>query len=106
MTKYDYSSTVLPVFIEKVGGILPAHAQDYNVTQINTSNKSFSFILENNKDPIDLSNAELLITATLQLNKNTNPKVSLPDNVNSVLINNFLPALFNQAKLEIAGEQV
>ena len=35
-----------------------------------------------------------------------NPKVPPPDNVNSVLINNFLPALFDQAKLEIAGEQV
>ena len=77
-----------------------------SVTQINTSNKSFSFVVENNENPIDLFNAELLITATLQLNKNTNPKVPLPDNVNSVLINNFLPALFDQAKLEIAGEQV
>ena len=103
MAKYDYSSTVLPVFIEKVGGILPAHAQNYNVTQINTSNKSFSFVIENNEDPIDLFNAELLIVATLQLNKNAGP---LPDNVNSILINNFLPALFDQAKLEIAGEQV
>ena len=28
------------------------------------------------------------------------------NSVNSVLINNFLPALFDQAKLEIAGEQV
>ena len=106
MIKYNYNNTVLPVFIEKVGGILPAHAQNYNVTQINTSNKSFSFVVENNEDPIDLFNAELLITATLQLNKNTNPKVPLPDNVNSVLINNFLPALSDQAKLEIAGEQV
>ena len=100
MIKYDYNNTVLPVFIEKVGGILPVHAQNYNVTQINTSNKSFSFVVENNQDPIDLFNAELLITATLQLNKNTNPKVPLPDNINSVLINNFLPAIFDQAKLE------
>ena len=106
MAMYDYSSTVLPVFIEKVGGILPVHAQNYNVTQINTSNKSFSFIVDNNEDPIDLFNAELLVTATLHLNKNTNPKVPLPDNANSVLINNFLPALFDQARLEIAGEQV
>ena len=82
------------------------HVQNYNVTQINTSNKSFSFIVENNEDPIDLFNAELLITATLQLNKNTNPKVPLPDNVNSVLIKNFLLALFGQDKLEIADEQV
>ena len=106
MAKYDCNNTIPPVFIEKVGAILPVYAQNYNVTQINTSNKSFSFVGENNEDPIDLFNAELLITTNLQLNKNTNPKVPLPDNINSVLINNFLPALFDQDKLEIAGEQV
>ena len=103
MAKYDYNNVVHPVFIEKVGGILPAHAQNYNVTQINSSNKTFSFIVENEEYPIDLFDAELLITATLKLSKNGG---ALPDNVNSVLINNFYPALFSQAKLEIAGEPV
>ena len=104
MTKYDYKSVVLPVFIEKVGGILPAHAQNYNVTQINSSNKTFSFYIENEEYPIDLFDAELRITVTLKLNKNVD--TALPDNINSVLINNFFPALFSQAKLEIAGEQI
>ena len=99
------ASVIKPVFIEKVGGILPAHAQNYNVTQINSSNKSFSFYIENEEYPIDLFDAEVVVTATLCLNKSSNPKVPLADNVNSILINNFFPALFSQAKLEIAGEQ-
>ena len=106
MAKYDYSSVIKPVFIEKVGGILPAHAQNYNVTQINSSNKSFSFYIENEEYPIDLFDAEVVVTATLCLNKSSNPKVPLADNINSILINNFFVALFSQAKLEIAGEQV
>ena len=31
MTKYDYNNVVVPVFIEKVGGILAAHGQNYNI---------------------------------------------------------------------------
>ena len=51
-------------------------------------------------------NAALNVTAILLLNTKLNPKTALGDNVNSVLINNFMTALFSQAKLEIAGEQM
>ena len=105
MAKYDYSSTVQPIFIEKVGGILPAHGQNYNITQINTSNKEFSFVIENDDNPIDLFNAEFRITCTIQSNKNRDPIVPIP-NKNSILINNFFPAMFSQAKLEISGELI
>ena len=68
VAKYDYNSIVLPVFVEKIGELLPAHAYNYNGTQINSSNKTFSYHVENEEYPIDLFNAELIVKGTLLLN--------------------------------------
>ena len=37
MSKYDYNNNVLPVFIEKVGGILPAHTQNTPKSKLATN---------------------------------------------------------------------
>jgi hypothetical protein len=101
-SKYDYSSTVVPIFLEKKESVLIAAPENYTQTLVNTSNEEFSWDISEYSHPLDLFNSE--IVAEIHLQTSTTDATNLT--VDSVLINNFFVGLFEQAKLSINGEEI
>ena len=101
MSKYDYKSNVIPVFLEKKGYEYIAKPENFTTQQINSSNQEFWFNITSYNHPLDLFNSYLEID--IQLRDNSDATTVLGNAVNCVPINNFILGLFAQAKLEISG---
>ena len=100
MSKYDYSSTVVPVFIEKQETIVEAFPTQWSTAAANANGYKIVFNVDFTY-PADLFNAELEATIILQSAANT-----IFTDQDSVLINNFFPAMFERISLELNDEKM
>ena len=100
MSKYDYSSTVIPVFIEKQETYIEAFPTQWSAEAANANGYKIVFNVESTY-PADLFNAELEATIVLQSAANT-----IFTDQDSVLINNFFPAMFERIGLELNDEKM
>ena len=100
MSKYDYSSTVVPVVIEKQETELEAFSTQWSAAAANANGYKIVFNVESTY-PADLFNAELEATIILQSAANT-----IFTDQDSVLINNFFPAMFERISLELNDEKM
>ena len=100
MSKYDYSSNVIPVFIEKSETELQAFPTQWSAQAANSNGYKIVFILESTY-PADLFKSEFEATILLESAAGT-----IFTNQDSVLINNFFPAMFERTSLELNDEKL
>ena len=100
MSKYDYSSTVIPVFIEKSKTELQAFPTQWSAQTANSNGYKIVFYLESTY-PADLFKSEFEATILLESAAGT-----IFTNQDSVLINNFFPAMFERTSLELNDERI
>ena len=100
MSKYDYSSNVIPVFIEKSETELQAFPTQWSAQAANSNGYKIVFILESTY-PADFFNSEFEATIVLESAAGT-----IFTNQDSVLINNFFPAMFERTSLELNDERL
>ena len=95
MSKYDYSSKVIPVFIVKIETELQAFPTQWSAQAANSNGYKIVFNLESTY-PTDLFNSEFEATIVLESAAGT-----IFINQDSVLINNFFPGMFERMSLEL-----
>ena len=95
MSKYDYSSKVILVFIEKSETELQAFPTQWSAQAANSNGYKIVFNLESTY-PTDLFNSEFEATILLESAAGT-----IFTNQDSVLINNFFPGMFERMSLEL-----
>ena len=100
MSKYDYSSNVIPVFIEISETELQAFPTQWSAQAANSNGYKIVFILESTY-PADLFKSEFEATILLESAAGT-----IFTNQDSVLINNFFPAMFERTSLELNDERL
>ena len=100
MSKYDYSSNVIPVFIEKNETELQAFPTQWSAQAANSNGYKIVFNLESTY-PTDLFNSEFEATIVLESAADT-----IFTNQDSVLINNFFPGMFERMSLELNDEKL
>ena len=100
MSKYNYSSNVIPVFIEKSETELQAFPTQWSAQAANSNGYKIVFNLESTY-PTDLFNSEFKATIVLESAAGT-----IFTNQDSVLINNFFPAMFERISIELNDEKL
>ena len=100
MSKYNYSSNVIPVFIEKSETELQAFPTQWSAQAANSNGYKIVFNLESTY-PTDLFNSEFEATILLESAAGT-----IFTNQDSVLINNFFPGMFERVSLELNDEKL
>ena len=99
MAKYDYSTNVIPVFIERKEEEIDAFATQWTVEAGNANGKNLIFDVTAYNPQADFYNAEFV--AEIQLNSTGDTVLAAQD---TVLINNFFPKLFSRITVEWNGE--
>ena len=99
MAKYNYSTNVIPVFIERREEEIDAFATQWTVEAGNANGKNLIFDVTAYNPQADFYNAEFV--AEIQLNSTGDTVLADQD---TVLINNFFPKLFSRITVEWNGE--
>ena len=99
MAKYNYSTNVIPVFIERREEEIDAFATQWTVEAGNANGKNLIFDVTAYNPQADFYNAEFV--AEIQLNSTGDTVLAAQD---TVLINNFFPKLFSRITVEWNGE--
>ena len=101
MAKYDYSTNVVPVFLERKEHEIEAFPESWSVAAANANGKNIVFRVSTYTPQADLYDGEF--TAKIKLYSADNTVLA---NQNSTLINNFFPRLFSRITLELNSEQM
>ena len=100
MAKYDYSSNVIPVFIERKEEEIDAFATQWTAEAGNANGKNLIFDVTAYNPQADFYNAEFV--AEIQLNSTGETVLAAQD---TVLINNFFPKLFSRITQQFSEVQ-
>ena len=100
--RFDYTATVKPVFTIKRQNIIYANPISYTQIALNTDNGETIFDISSYDNPISLNESVLILSCEFKKDAST----ALAPTDNTAPINNFPPALFSNAVLEINGERV
>ena len=101
MAKYDYSTNVIPVFIERKEEEIDAFPTHWTAEAGNANFKNLIFDVTSYEPQADFYNGEFV--AEIQLNSTGNTVLADQD---TVLINNFFPKLFSRITVDWNGEQM